>query len=149
MNEDARDDDLVYVRRHLAFGWWSLLCFVAVGVTLEALHGFKVGWYLDEGVKARRLLWTLGHAHGGLLSLVHVAFSATIYVLSERTRRWRHLSSPCLISASLLLPGGFFIGGMRIHGGDPGIGILLVPVGALALFAAVLMTARDITKRAD
>ena len=29
--------------RHLRFGWTALLFFVALGMTLELLHGFKVG----------------------------------------------------------------------------------------------------------
>ena len=45
--------------------------------------------------------------------------------------------------ASLLLPGGFFLGGVVIYAGDPGLGILLVPVGALLLLTAVLLTALD------
>jgi hypothetical protein len=31
---------------------------------------------------------------------------------------------------------------VRIYGGDPSIGILLVPVGALLLIAALVLTAR-------
>ena len=41
------------------------------------------------------------------------------------------------------MPGGFFLGGVFMYssGGDPGLGIFLVPVGAIALFIAVLLTA--------
>ena len=53
-----------YLRRHLRFGWWSLLCFLTLGIVLESLHGFKVGWYLDAAHSTRRLMWTLAHAHG-------------------------------------------------------------------------------------
>jgi predicted GNAT family N-acyltransferase len=60
--------------------------------------------------------------------------------------------SPCgttafLTAAIVLLPGGFFLGGLFVHGGDPGLGVLLVPVGAVCLFAAVLLTARGIGRR--
>ena len=34
-------------RHHLRFGWWSLLVFLSLGIALETLHGFKIGWYLD------------------------------------------------------------------------------------------------------
>jgi hypothetical protein len=44
------------VARHLRFGWWSILVFVCVGLGLETLHGFKVGWYVDPGSEARRLM---------------------------------------------------------------------------------------------
>ena len=40
--------------------------------------------------------------------------------------------------------GGFFGGGIVIHGDDPGVGILRVPVGATWLFVAVLLTAREV-----
>ena len=53
----------------------------------------------------------------------------------------RKLASACLMAASLLLPGGFFLGGLVIYHGDPGLGILLVPLGALMLFVSVLVAA--------
>ena len=37
---------------------------------------------------------------------------------------------------SVLLPGGFLLGGLVIHGGDPGIGIYLTPIGAALLLAS-------------
>src|SRR4051794_6786004 len=63
-----------YVRSHLRFGWWSLLLFLTLGMVLEGLHGFKVAWYLNVSTQTRRLLWTLAHAHGTALGLVHIAF---------------------------------------------------------------------------
>ena len=134
-----------YLRRHLRFGWWSLLCFLTLGIVLESLHGFKVGWYLDAAHATRRLMWTLAHAHGVLLSLVHLAFAVTLPHLSPDTVRLARLASPCLIGATFFLPGGFFLGGVVIHDGDPGLGILLVPLGALFLFVGVLLTARRAT----
>ena len=70
---DDKQPDLV--RRHLLFGWWSLLVFLSLGLGLETLHGFKVGWYLDVANEARRLTWTLAHAHGTLLGLIHLGFA--------------------------------------------------------------------------
>ncbi len=130
-----------YVRLHVRFGWWSLLLFLTLGITLEALHGFKVAWYLDVSNETRRLMWTLAHAHGVLLSLIHVVFGLTVHQLTNHTARWRHFASRCMFGASVLLPGGFFLGGIYVYGGDPGLGILLVPVGALLLFIAVLLIA--------
>ena len=51
------------------------------------------------------------------------------------------LASRALTAASVLLPLGFFLGGFGIAGGDPGVGIAFVPLGAFALFAAVALTA--------
>lgn len=130
-----------YVRSHLRFGWWSLLLFLTLGMVLEGLHGFKVAWYLNVSTQTRRLLWTLAHAHGTALGLVHIAFAFTTAHFSGWTSSARRTASVCLKAASILLPGGFFLGGVVVHQGDPGIGILLVPLGALFLFVAVAITA--------
>ena len=129
-------------RRHLRFGWWSLLVFLTLGIILESMHGFKVGWYLDVSNETRRLTWKLAHAHGVLLALVHIAFGVTIYVIPAAIGARRRIASSCLLAASILLPGGFFLGGIFIYGGDPGLGILLVPVGAMLMFVAVFLIAR-------
>lgn len=141
----AESATATYLRRHLRFGWWSLLCYLTLGIVLESLHGFKVGWYLDVANETRRFMWTLAHAHGVLLSLVNLAFAVTLPHLATDTVRLARLASPCLMGATICLPGGFLLGGVVIHGGDPGLGILLVPVGALFLFIAVLLTARRAT----
>ena len=67
-----------FTRRHLRFGWWSLLGFLILGLALELLRGFKVGLYLDVPNETRRLMWTLAHAHGALLGLVHIAFAVSL-----------------------------------------------------------------------
>ncbi len=131
----------VYTRRHVRIGWWSLLGFLSLGAVLELLHGLKVGWYLDVGNETRRLMWTLAHAHGTLLSLVHIAFGVTLPLCSDRRASWPSIVSPCLFGASILLPGGFFLGGLFIYGGDPGLGIFLLPLGALLLVVAVFLIA--------
>lgn len=133
--------------RHLRIGWWTLLTFLSLGITLEALHGFKSDLYLNLANETRRLMWTLTHAHGVLLGLVHIAFAATLTLgprrapSAERGTSWARLASIGLSGATVLLPGGFFLGGTVLHGGDPGRGILLVPFGAALLFGAVLLTA--------
>jgi hypothetical protein len=133
--------------RHLYIGWWSLLGFLVLGVVLESLHGFKAGFYLDVSNETRRLMWTLAHAHGALLSLVNIAFGMTTRLIPEWTDSRRTLASRLHIAALVLLPLGFFAGGLVVHGGDPGLGILLVPPGGLVLFAAVYLTARGATRR--
>ena len=130
------------VSRHLRFGWWTLLVFLSLGVTLEALHGFKAGIYLDVSNSVRRLMWTLAHAHGTLLALVNVGFAFTANLRQGWSPRPRAFASASLMSATILIPGGFFLGGMVIHANDPGLGIVLVPVGAVFLFTAVFLTAR-------
>ena len=129
-------------RRHLRFGWWSLVFFLSTGIALEALHGLKLGYYLDVGNETRRLLWTLGHAHGTLLALINIVFGLMLRLDPDPHRPRALRASRCLIPAAVLLPAGFFLGGLFVFGGDPGIGILLVPVGALLLLAGVVLAAR-------
>jgi hypothetical protein len=132
-----------YSRLHLRFGWWSLLVFTALGLVLEGLHGFKVGSYLNVSNESRRLMWTLAHAHGTLLSVVHVIFGLSLRVVSDVRARNQRLISACLIGASVVLPGGFFLGGVVVYGGDPGLGgAVLIPLGATFLLIAVFLIAR-------
>ena len=99
-------------RRHIRIGWWSLLVFLSLGIVLETLHGFKLGYYLDVSNSTRRHMWTLAHAHGTLLALIHLGFAASLRMLlraeSERLLGW---ASALLSGATLLLPAGFFLGG--------------------------------------
>jgi hypothetical protein len=134
-------DPSVLAKRHLRFGWWTLLIFLTLGLGLEALHGFKVGMYLKSSNETRRLMWTLAHAHGTLLGLVNLAFAFTIRLLPEWAAKERGLASLCFRGATFLLPAGFFLGGTFIHGGDPGLGVLLVPAGGLLLLAGVYLAA--------
>ena len=131
-----------YAHRHLRFGWWTLLVFLSLGIVLEVFHGFKVGWYLDGSNETRRLMWTLGHAHGTLLALVNIAFGATVAMLPGLSARQRPWVSGCLLAATVLIPGGFILGGAVIQAGDPGVGIVLLPLGAVFLLAAIFWIAR-------
>ena len=136
-----------YTRLHLRFGWWSLFVFAILGLVLETLQGFKAPLYVDVSHDTRRLMWTLAHAHGVGLALIHVLFALSLPSLPSGLARDR-LVSRCLIAASVLLPGGFFAGGAIYYAGDPGPAILLVPVGALLLITAVFLIARA-TKQMD
>ena len=137
------DRSIDYAVRHLRFGWWSLLVFLSVGFVLELLHGFKAGFYLDVTSETRRLMWTLAHAHGALLSVVHVAWALCLRAFPDLAEAGRPRAvSRCLMAASVLLPGGFFAGGVQLYGGDPGPGIAAVPAGAACLGIGVFLTAR-------
>lgn len=119
------------------FGWWSLLSFVILGVILESLHGFKSQWYLNVSNETRRFMLTLGHAHGGLLAIINIA-----YAICLKLGFYPNLKNPMTVSlilsiASLLIPLGFITGGIWNYGSDPGPGIILVPVGALLLITGI------------
>ena len=150
---DASDSDgtppepaerLPCIRLHLLVGWSTLTLFLALGLVLEALHAFKVGWYLDPPHEARRLMWTLAHAHGTLLGLVHLAFAATVHLAGNWKPTRRTLASRCLLAAGILLPAGFFVAGINLHSADPNLGILLVPPGGILLLIAAGLTTQGI-----
>ena len=131
--------------RNLRFGWWSLLVFLSLGAVLETLQGFKIAWYLDVGNETRRLIFTLAHAHGTLLALVNIAAGLTARIAERFTLR--PSVSFALIWAAILLPAGFFLGGIIIYDGDPGLGVWLVPIGAALLFYSIARIALDLSRR--
>lgn len=125
---------------HQRAGWALLTLFVGVGLLLDAFHAFKVGLYLDPGQQVRRQFWTLAHAHGTLVALVHLAYSTRLHRLTAPWRR-APVVSVLLFVAAALLPGGFFLGGLTPAESDPGVGIWLVPFGGVGLLAACGITA--------
>ena len=133
-------------RLHLRFGWLSLVVFVTLGLALETMHAFKLGLYLNVGNEARRLMWTLAHAHGALLSLLNVVFGLMVLQLPQWRGGTLLLGSRCLLAATILLPLGFLVGGLFIYDGDPGLGVWLVPPGGFLLFLAVVVTAVGICR---
>jgi hypothetical protein len=140
----STNDDLTSLRRDVArrhhlVGWSCLLVFLSLGAVLELFHGFKVGFYLDPPNRLRRELWTLAHAHGTLLGLIQIAFAAGLMHFGRWTASRLKLVSFFLLDAALLIPLGFFLGGLSPSESDPWLGILLVPPGALLLFIAVAL----------
>jgi hypothetical protein len=135
-NKKQNSNDLEQLAlKHTWVGWLGLLVFLSLGILLEVFHGLKMDLYLDVRQETRRLMWTLAHAHGTLFSLVQLGFASSVLLAS----RWEGVSVKAFRSASrsfvaglVLLPLGFLLGGVWTFGGDPGWGILLVPVGALA-----------------
>ncbi len=122
-------------RRALVFGWFLLAVCLPLGMTLEALHALKLPVYLDSTL--RRELWTLAHAHGTLLGILCLSFAA----VGERSipdARARASTSRWLRTGALLMPLGFFGGGVLNYEGDPSLAILLVPLGGLCLLAALV-----------
>lgn len=120
------------------FGWTSLTVWASAGVLLEAAHGFKVAAYLDD--ELTRTLLRLAHAHGVGLALVILLFGAHLGRIGEVLGA--HLR-PLVVFAALAMPLGFALGAWNHPEGDPGPGVLLVPLGALALlYALVRITIR-------
>ena len=140
MSEQEQD----LARVHFRWGFGSLLVFATIGTALELLHAFKVGPYLDVGNETRRFMFVLGHAHGVGLGLLHLGFAAAVKLTALREGARLVTASIGLRLATVLLPGGFLLGGFGAYESDPGVGVLLVPVGALVLLAALFSTLRSL-----
>jgi len=125
-------------RRVLVLGWVLLALFLPLGMTLEALHALK--WPVYLGSPLRREMWTLAHAHGNLLGILCLVFAS----LGERAipdAAARRTIAIALGAGAVLMPLGFFLGGILNYEGDPSLGILLVPLGGACLLYALVRAA--------
>lgn len=127
------------------FGWASLLTWATLGFVLEAAHGFKVAGYLDD--ELTRMLLRLGHAHGVGLSLVVLAYSVTALPSLSIEPGRVPLSGRLLRLAAWLMPLGFTLSAWGHPEGDPSVVIVLVPVGALVLLAALGLIVHELWRR--
>ncbi len=116
-----------------------LLLFLTMGLALELLHGLKTDWYLSVASSTRRHMWILAHSHGALLGLINLAFASFLGWHSEQRGEISPWASRLLIAATLLMPAGFFFGGVGAYSGDPGLAIALTPIGGLMLLVAVFL----------
>jgi hypothetical protein len=114
-------------------GWISLAAWIVFGLLIEGLIGFRSPVLLDDST--RRDMFRLAHAHGTLLNLVLIA--AAICARLDLIRLGS-ITSLGLRSAVVLLPAGFLLAGIWHFKDDPGLGILLVPIGAVLLLAVAL-----------
>ena len=116
-------------------GWASIAVWMAFGLLLEGLLGFKSPPYLDD--LQRRELFRLAHTHGTFLGVV--------LVVAALCGRRGAASAPrvatlALRIGSLVMPLGFLLAGLWHPEGDPGLAIWLVPPAALlVIFGAILM----------
>jgi len=114
-------------------GWISLAAWIVFGLLIEGLIGFRSPVLLDDST--RREMFRLAHAHGTLLNLVLIA--AAICAKLDLVRLGT-IASLGLRSAVVLLPAGFLLAGIWHFKDDPGLGILLVPIGAVLLLVVAL-----------
>jgi hypothetical protein len=125
------------IQKTVRMGWLLLAIALPFGVTLEALHGFKVQAYLASDM--RREMWRLAHAHGTLLGMLCLVSAALAEAHIPEAIRARVLAM--IRWGAVMMPLGFFLGGVLNSEGDPSLGILLVPPGALLLIAALVRAA--------
>lgn len=148
---DSETNDGLLADQHTRFGWWLIVAGLSAGLLLEAMHGFKLAAYLDTSNETRRLLWTLAHAHATLAGLLHLAFASSLprLVLARLDPRSAHRVSRALIAGSVLLPAGFALGGWTAIEGDPGLAIVVSPIGGLLLLIAAVRIALAAGHRED
>src|SRR5262249_51176430 len=114
-------------------GWMSLALWIAFGILIEGLIGFRVPALVDDTV--RRDMLRLAHAHGTLLNIALVV--AAICTRLELISLPRGASIEFGLFA-VMLPLGFLLAGIWHFQDDPGLGIFLVPAGAVLLLVATL-----------
>jgi len=123
-------------------GWMSLAAWIVFGLLIEGLIGFRSPALVDDSV--RREMFRLAHAHGTLLNLVLIA--AAISARLDLVRLGR-LTSLGLRAAVIFLPVGFLFAGVWHFKDDPGVAILLVPIGALLLLASAFQIGYSALRR--
>lgn len=121
----------------LPAGLVGLLAWLLGGLALEGLHAVKSRAYLEDPL--RRLMFTLAHAHGALLSAIALLLTLVVLPRVGASDRAFRASDRLFAAGAVLVPLGFLLGGMIHPEGDPGLGILLVPAGALCCAAALVI----------
>ena len=132
MLTDELEQARLAARKH---GFGLLFASACLGFLLELAHALKLSVYLDVPLRRELLVWA--HAHGVGLSLVLLAYAACGAVDGASAAVERTLAIGCL-----LIPTGFALGSLNLHESDPGIGIVLVPVGALCVLRALFSVLR-------
>lgn len=101
---------------------------MAFGLLIEGLIGYRIPALMDDAV--RREMFRLAHAHGTLLNLVLLAAA---YGARLELVKVEGATAKALALGVVLMPLGFLLGGLWHYKGDPGLGIFLVPAGAVLL----------------
>ncbi len=122
--------------------WISLALWIAFGVLLEGFRAFRSPPYLDDAL--RRDMFRLAHAHGTLLSLILLV---SVLCARQDLIRLDWISSAGLRLAVIFLPAGFLLGGIWHLKDEPGLGILLVPLGAVLLLSAAVYISLTLPRR--
>ena len=119
--------------RLLFQGWVSIAIWMSFGLLLEGLLGYKVPAFLEDA--QRRELFRLAHTHGTLLAIVLIGAALCGRLFEIRPPS---VAISALGLGAVLMPLGFLLGGIWHAEGDPGVGIWLVPPGALmVIFGAI------------
>ena len=124
------------LERLLFQGWVSIAIWMSFGLLLEGLLGYKVPAFLEDA--QRRELFRLAHTHGTLLAIVLIGAALCGRLFEIRPPS---VAVTALRLGAVLMPLGFLLGGIWHPEGDPGVGIWLVPPGALMVIFGAIATA--------
>lgn len=126
------------VTRRLAGILFVLFPAVALGgASLLTMIVGDVPGYLDNPV--RQDLWRAGHAHAGIMLIISLLVLRYVDETSLRGR-WLWVARSGAPIAAILMPLGFFLSVLAPTATEPNALIALVPIGGLALVAALLTT---------
>ena len=103
----------------------------------QLMFQLRIDVYLESAT--RREMWNLAHAHGGMLGILCLVFGP----VADRWLPAKGLpkTSGLLRWSAILMPLGFFVGGIGNTEGDPSLGIVLVPLGGVLLLVSLLRAA--------
>ncbi len=118
-----------FTRTQFCFAWICLWIFF--GLLLDSFMGMKQLFYLSNPI--RREMWRLAHTHGTLMTLVFLA-----YVHFRGIAKKQHENM--MFIGALLMPVGFFLGGIVTTEIDPFVGVFLVPIGGLLFVLGLLLS---------
>lgn len=123
-------------------GWFSLAFWLAFGLLLEGLIGFRSPNYLRDAT--RRELFRLAHAHGTIFSLLLLIVA--VYLQKQ-------LIAPPKIGVLavqigvVMMPVGFLLGGVWHYESDPNALVFLAPLGGLLIIFGVITIAFSSLKK--
>ena len=137
-----KSDVQPWIRSSIVQAFVGIAVWMAFGLLLEGLIGYKTPLYLQDQV--RRELFRLAHAHGTLLSLLLLG----VALATDRL----NLTLPKLAQMSIrvgvvILPVGFLAAGVWHYESDPGIAIWVVPIAALLVIFGVIAVTLSALRR--
>jgi len=118
-----------FTKTQFCFAWICLWIFF--GLLLDSFMGMKQLFYLSDPV--RREMWRLAHTHGTLMTLVFLAYVHFRGIAKK-------LHENMMFIGALLMPVGFFLGGILTTEIDPFVGVFLVPIGGLLFVLGMLLS---------
>jgi hypothetical protein len=122
-----------YLSRVARQAWFGLAFWIAFGLLVEGLIGFRSPSYLQDSV--RREVFRLAHAHGTVL---HLLFLIAVYFVRAGISSPPSAALWSLRLGVLLMPLGFLLGGIWHYESEPGVGIFLSPLGGVMILFAVI-----------